>query len=392
MHTKEILRELIALPTISSNPNRELIDRCAGLLRDAGAEVVLLEADSGQKANLYATIGPRDRPGVLLSGHTDVVPVDGQDWSVPPFEMTEHEGKLYGRGTADMKGFVASALVAALAASRRHLQTPLHLAFSYDEEIGCVGVRSLVEMLAKAPFRPRMCIVGEPTSMDVATGHKGKAALHARFRGREAHSALAPTGLNAIHLACDFVASLRELQSEIEREGPRDDDYDVPYSTVHVGRIEGGIALNIVPNTASVQFEIRHLAADDPAAIIERIKTRAAAIVASHTTQFPEADIAIEITNTYPGLDTPLGAEVVSFVKALTRGNATKKVAFGTEGGLFDTELGIPTVVCGPGSMEQGHKPDEFVSERQLAQCDTMLATLIDRLELNLFQTRVDET
>lgn len=384
MRTIDILDELIAYPTISANPNRELIDRCAGLLRDVGADVALIEAEGGGKANLYATVGPRDRPGVLLSGHTDVVPVEGQDWSVPPFALTRRDGRLYGRGTADMKGFVASALAAALVAAERPLATPLHLALSYDEEIGCIGVRSLIEMLASAPFRPRLCIVGEPTSMDVATGHKGKVALRARCRGREAHSALAPTGLNAIHLACELVASLRELQREIERDGPRDGDYDVPYTTVHVGRIDGGVALNIVPNAASVSFEIRHLAADDPATLIGRVEARAAAIVATRRAAFPEADIAIEITNTYPGLDTPPGADVVAFVKSLTRGNATKKVAFGTEGGLFDTELGIPTAVCGPGSMAQGHKPDEFVSEAQLARCDAMLAALITRLEAGL--------
>ena len=379
--TIDILGELIAHPTISANPNRDLIERCAELLRDAGAEVVLIEADGGRKANLYATVGPRDRAGVLLSGHTDVVPVEGQDWSVPPFALTRRDGRLHGRGAADMKGFVASALAAALVAARRPLVTPLHLALSYDEEIGCVGVRSLIGMLADAPFRPRLCIVGEPTSMDVATGHKGKVALRARCRGRGAHSALAPTGLNAIHLACELVASLRELQRELEREGARDGDYDVPFTTVHVGRFDGGVALNIVPDSASLLFEIRHLAADDPSALIARVKAAAAAIVATRRADFPEADVAIEVTNAYPGLDTPPGADAVSFVKSLTRGNATKKVAFGTEGGLFAAELGVPTVVCGPGSMAQGHKPDEFVSEAQLARCDAMLAALVERLE-----------
>ena len=384
MRTIDILDELIAHPTISADPNRELIDRCAELLRGVGADVVLIEADGGRKANLYATVGPRDRPGVLLSGHTDVVPVEGQDWSVPPFALTRRDGRLYGRGSADMKGFVASALAAALAAAERSLATPLHLALSHDEEVGCVGVRSLIELLAAAPFRPRLCIVGEPTSMDVATGHKGKRALLARCRGREAHSALAPSGLNAIHLACELVAALCELQREIERGGARDDAYDVPYTTVHVGLISGGVALNIVPNEASLRFEIRHLAADDPDALIGRVEARAAEIVAAHGERFPEAAIAIETTNAYPGLETPPESDAVAFVRALCRGNATRKVAFGTEGGLFDAELGVPTVVCGPGSMAQGHRPDEYVSEAQLARCDGMLATLLGRLEAGL--------
>ena len=219
---------------------------------------------TGAKANLYATIGPADRPGVMLSGHTDVVPVDGQAWTHPPFALTRRDGRLYGRGAADMKGFVACALAAALRAARRRLRAPLHLALSYDEEVGCIGVRRLIDVLAEAPVRPAFCIVGEPTSMAVATGHKGKTALRATCVGREAHSALAPLAVNALHLGCDLVAAIRARQAEIAASGARDGDYDVPYTTLHVGRMSGGTALNIVPNRCEVEFEIRNLAADDP--------------------------------------------------------------------------------------------------------------------------------
>lgn len=382
MQSVDILKELVAFPTVSADPNRALIGYCADLLREVGAEVTLIEAEEGQKANLYATLGPGDRAGVMLSGHTDVVPVEGQDWTVPPFALTEREGRLYGRGTADMKGFLACALAAALRAGE--LRTPLHLALSHDEEIGCVGVRSLIDMLAHAPVRPRFCIVGEPTSMQVVTGHKGKTALRVRCTGREGHSALAPKALNAIHLACDMIGAIRALQAEVADGGLRDEGYDVPYSTLHVGRIDGGVALNIVPNACGFDFEIRNLAGDDPEALIVAFRERAEEIVAPMRARFPEASIEMEVTNRYPGLDTAEDAEVVAFVKALTGGNGTGKVAFGTEGGLFSSALGVPTVVCGPGSMAQGHRPDEYVSLEQIARCDAMLEALLSRLRAGM--------
>ncbi len=384
MQTETLLRDLIAFPTISADSNLALITYCADLLQDAGAQVTLIKDATGQKANLYATIGPQDRPGVLLSGHTDVVPVTGQDWTVPPFALTERDNLLYGRGTADMKGFVACALSAARKASRMDLATPLHLALSYDEEIGCVGVRSLIDMLADAPFRPQFCIVGEPTGMQVATGHKGKTAARVVTKGRAGHSALAPNALNAIHMACDMIGAIRDIQSQIAENGARDTDYDIPYTTLHAGNIKGGVALNIVPHEASFEFEIRNLTNDDPPAILALIKTRRDAYLGTLRERFPEADITIDITNSYPPLGTDPDGAVTHLVKSLSGANATIKVAFGTEGGLFSDRLGVPTVVCGPGSMEQGHKPDEFISTAQLSACDAMLDGLLQRLETGL--------
>jgi acetylornithine deacetylase len=307
-----------------------------------------------------------------------VVPVDGQSWTVPPFALTAVGGRLHGRGTADMKGFVACALSAMLAASRRPLAHPLHLALTYDEELGCLGAPALIEAMAAAGARPAMCLVGEPTLMAVATGHKGKRALRAVCRGVEGHSALAPFALNALHLGADFIAAIRRLQADIAARGPRDGDYDVPYTTVHAGVVSGGTALNIVPNRCDVDFEIRWLAEDDPDAHIDALRAEAARICAA--TGWPEAAIGIETLWGYPGLGTPPDADVVRFFKGLTGANGTIKVAYGTEGGLFSSRLGVPTVVCGPGSMSQGHKPDEFVTEDQLAACERMLARLIDRL------------
>jgi acetylornithine deacetylase len=384
MQTADILARLIGFDTTSSKPNRALMDWVQDLLGGAGIAAQIIPDASGGKANLYATIGPQDRPGVMLSGHTDVVPVDGQVWTRPPFVLTESEGRYYGRGATDMKGFVASALAAALMAARRPLATPLHLALSYDEEVGCLGVVSLIDMLAHAPHLPAMCIVGEPTGMQVATGHKGKIALRATCTGREGHSALAPMALNALHLGADFLGAVRRLQDEVAESGLQDGDYDVPYTTLHVGKMQGGVQVNIVPNSCTLDFEIRNLAGDDPQALIDRLRVEADRITAPLKAAFPEAAITIDRLWDYPGLGTPSSAPVVQFVKSLTGANGTMKVAFGTEGGLFSSRLGIPTVICGPGSMAQGHKPDEWVSVGQITRCDAMLAALLDRLEAGL--------
>lgn len=377
---REILDRLMAFDTVSSKPNIALMGYVRGLLEEAGLIVALIPDADGGKANLFASTGPAGA-GVMLSGHTDVVPVEGQHWTKPAFALTEAEGRYYGRGAADMKGFVACAVEAMLLAAQRPLKVPLHLALSYDEEIGCMGVRSLIDLLAAAPVKPRFCIVGEPTGMQVATGHKGKVALRASCVGREGHSALAPLALNALHLAGDFLGAVRRLQAEVAASGLRDGDYDVPYSTLHVGKMSGGVQVNIVPNHAVLDFEIRSLAGEDVAGLIARLEAEAEAIVAPLRGEFPEAAIRVERLWDYPGLGTPSDGEVVRFVKGLTGANGTIKVAFGTEGGLFDARLGVPTVICGPGSMAQGHKPDEWVSVEQVERCRGMMAALVGRLE-----------
>ena len=379
--TIQILNHLISYPTVSRDANINLIDYIAELISCDNVKPVIIKNKEKSKANLFASIGPKNSEGVMLSGHTDVVPIDGQDWTKPPFECTYENGLYYGRGTADMKGFVACAVNAFVKAKQLKLTNPLYLALSYDEEIGCLGVRSLINMMEDLKYKPSMCIVGEPTSMSIATGHKGKTALKAECIGVEAHSALAPTGTNAIHLACDLINEIRIMQKEIAEKGYKDDDYDIAYTTLHVGKISGGIVLNIVPNHTSVDFEIRNLVQDDPSKILEKLKVRIALIIKATKKTASNADIKITITNEYPGLNTDINSEIVSFISSLTGSNNTIKVAFGTEGGLFSSKLSIPTIVCGPGSMNQGHKPDEFVSEKQLIKCDRMLETLIDRLQ-----------
>ncbi|MDZ4136560.1 MAG: acetylornithine deacetylase [Paracoccaceae bacterium] len=378
---RAIFETLVGFDTVSARPNIALMHFVRDLLAEAGIPAQLIPDVSGSKANLFATVGPAGIGGVMLSGHTDVVPIEGQAWTRPPFRLTEDQGRYYGRGTTDMKGFVACAIAAMIKAARRPLKVPLHLALSYDEEVGCLGVRSLIDMLDAAPVRPRMCIVGEPTGMQVATGHKGKIALRATCTGREGHSALAPMALNALHLGADFLNAVRALQTRVATNGLRDGDYDVPYTTLHVGRMNGGVQVNIVPNACVLDFEIRSLAQDDTAALIDDLHAAAIAITAPLRADFPEADIRIERLWDYPGLGTPSDAAVVNFVKGLTGANGTIKVAFGTEGGLFSQRLGIATVICGPGSMAQGHKPDEYVSVEQITRCEAMLAALTMRLE-----------
>src|SRR5688572_16124347 len=259
-----LLERLVGFPTVSRDSNLSLVHFVRDFLSERGVASTMLADETGRKANVFATIGPPLRGGIMLSGHTDVVPVDGQDWSSDPFRLVERGDRLFGRGTADMKGFLACALRAADRAAARPLKRPLHLAFSYDEELGCLGVRPMLDALDRAAVRPALCIVGEPTSMLLAVGHKGKTGLRGTCCGSEAHSAMAPTAVNAIHLAVDLINSLRERQAALAAEGAVDPAYEIPYTTLHVGKIAGGVALNIVPNRCTLDFEIRNLASEDP--------------------------------------------------------------------------------------------------------------------------------
>ncbi len=376
------LEKLISFNTVSRDSNLALIDHVSDLLKPLGFRIQLAPSEDGRKANLYASIGPEDVAGVVLSGHTDVVPVEGQAWSSDPFVMRRDKGLLYGRGTADMKGFIACCIAMAPRAAELSgkLSAPIHFAFSYDEEIGCVGVRRLIDMLEPVTPKPRCCIIGEPTLMQVVTAHKGKAGERVTCTGLEAHSSLAPTAINAVHLAIDLINEIRRLQAEIAETGTKDGDYDVAYTTLHAGNLHGGETLNIVPNLAKFEYEIRHLPADDPQALVARIHARADELVKQARTVFPGADISFAPGTAYPALDTAPDSEVVNYVKSLTGGNSTGKIAFGTEGGLFQTRLGIPTVVCGPGSIGVAHKPDEYIAETEMAACDRMLEKLLDDL------------
>jgi acetylornithine deacetylase len=380
MNSMEILERLVGFPTVSRDSNLDLIGFVRGYLASHGVESRLYTDPTGRKANLYASVGRPGAGGVLLSGHSDVVPVDGQTWSSDPFQLREDAGRLYARGAADMKGFLACAVAALARASRRSLRRPLQLAVSYDEEVGCVGVRSLIDDMEHWTDLPRLCIVGEPTLLRIAVGHKGKTALRATCRGLAAHSARPDRGQNAIHLGSDLVRMIRARQLGIEASGPRDPGYEVPYTTLHVGTIHGGTVLNIVPDQCELELEIRNISADDSALHIHGLREDARKIALEATQHGPAADIHIEVINEYPGLDTPEHSDVVDLVAALTGHRQCIKVGFGSEGGLFSQRLKIPTVVCGPGSIEQAHKPDEYLASDQLSRCDAMMDALLERL------------
>ncbi|MES0880928.1 acetylornithine deacetylase [Roseibium sp. SCP14] len=375
--TLQTLEQLIGFDTVSAKSNLQIVDFIEDFLKERGFRLSRIDDDGGQKAGLYAEIGPTEG-GILLSGHTDVVPVTGQAWTRDPFRMTDEGERVFGRGTTDMKGYLACMLSAADQASKKELKEPLKLVFSYDEEIGCVGIQKMAAQLSQLLGNPRACLVGEPTEMQVAIGHKGKAAIKAVCHGQSGHSALAPTFVNALHLAADFVVELKGIQDWLREHGTRDEAYDIAYSTVHVGKLSGGTALNIVPDRAELVFEYRHLAAEPPDGIMDRIQEAADRVSDRYREASSGASIELDRYNAYPGIDVPADAGIVALGQKLAETDRVTKVAFGTEAGVFDT-LGIPTVVCGPGSMEgQGHKPDEFISKDQLAACDRMMDRVLD--------------
>ncbi|AKS46116.1 acetylornithine deacetylase [Octadecabacter temperatus] len=367
--TLELLDKLVAFPTVSCDSNLDLIDWVEDLLKSAGFEVVRIWSPDRSKAGLFARIGPDVDGGVCLSAHTDVVPVDGQTWTRPPFELTDEGDRVFGRGTTDMKGFLASALALAQRVGASSLSAPLSLSISYDEEIGCVGIRQMMPELKKKVGKPRLVIVGEPTSMKVATGHKGKAAFKVTCHGQAGHSALAPQFVNAIHVAADFIHQTRDLQGKLAA-GPQDAAYSVPYSTVHVGKIHGGRALNIVPDSAELDMEIRHLAQTPARELQQDIEDIAQRVSDAYPAASP---VTVDPINAYPGLQTDPSEAAVVWATKLAGGCGTTKVPFGTEAGFF-ADLGLTTVVIGPGDMaSDGHKPDEGLRKGDLVACDKMM-------------------
>ena len=376
----EMFERLIAFDTTSVRSNLDAIAFMKAHLEGLGAATRLTFSDDRHKANLYAVLGGEDRPGIMLSGHTDVVPVDGQDWSLPPFALTERDGKLFGRGTADMKGFVALALALAPEFAARGLRLPLAFSLSYDEEVGCMGVRRLIEDLETVPVKPGLCIVGEPTGMKVIAGHKGKKSLRCHVHGKECHSALAPQGVNAVEAAAEVIAHIRGLQRRIRRDGPFDEAYDPPFTTLHTGVVQGGRALNIVPRDCWFDFEIRSLPAQGGDGLYDEIVAFARQRIEPEMRAVDAATgVEFQVVNDTAGFDLPDDHAAVRFATMLTGDNRVGRVSFGTEAGLF-TQAGMPSVVCGPGHIEQANKPDEFISLDQLAQGEAFLRRLMEHM------------
>jgi acetylornithine deacetylase len=372
----EMIGRLVGFDTTSRDSNLALIDFVRNYLSDHGVKSELVHDQSRRKANLYATIGPGDRGGVLLSGHSDVVPIDGQDWESDPFRTRDSDGKLYGRGTSDMKSFLATvvAMVPDFVAAK--LKTPVHIALTYDEEVGCLGVRPLLAALAKRPVKPKLCIIGEPTSMQPVIAHKGKRSLRCHVHGLESHSALTHVGVNAIEAAAEIVAHIRGVARRMRDEGPFDPTFVPPYTTIQTGVIAGGTALNIVPRECHFDFEIRGLPNADVEALCDELRKFAATLLPEMQRVGPQTGIVFEELNDTPGLGMAPEDEIVRLVQSLGGANGLGKVSFTTEGGLYQ-QAGIPTVICGPGSIEQAHKPNEFIALDQVQQCEHFLRRLL---------------
>ena len=375
--TREILDRLIAFDTTSRNSNLELIRWAESYLAERGVTAALQFDETGEKANLWATIGPTDTPGIMLSGHSDVVPVDGQNWSSDPFRAEERDGRIYGRGTADMKSFIAISLAHVDDFLAADLKMPVHIALSYDEEVGCLGGRQLASMLSGLQIKPRLCVVGEPTNMGVVVGHKGKSSYRCHVRGHECHSSLTHQGVNAVEYAAMLIAEIRRLAGDKRDNGPFDQAFDPPYTSVHTGVVQGGTALNIVPKDCEFLFEFRNLPADDPDEMLDRVRAAADRLSEEMRAVQPDTGIEFERIAWFAGLETAEDAEAVTLGKAFAQANATSKVSFGTEAGHYHG-AGVPTIVCGPGDIEQAHKPDEFVSVDQIAVCEGFFGRLID--------------
>ena len=375
----EILKKLVSFDTTSFKSNLDLIKFIENYLNDLNIKSELIYDETKNKANLFTTIGPNLQGGIVLSGHTDVVPVTKQNWTSDPFILTERDDKLFGRGSSDMKGFIAIVLSRVSAMVEKKLKKPIHLAFSYDEEIGCVGVHSLLDLIKKKSINPEFCIVGEPTSMEMVIGHKGKHAYDVKVDGLSCHSGQAPYGVNAINYASKLINYIEEINKEKSIKGPFDNEYEIPYSTLHTGLIKGGTILNIVPNLCQFEFEIRHLAEDDPLEIIQRIKQYTEELLIKEMHNISSiTNIEINEKINYPGLNISESISPVKQVKELLGKSSHKKVVFGTEGGLFKRELNLPTIICGPGSIDQAHKPDEFISIQQIEKGGTFIDKLIN--------------
>jgi acetylornithine deacetylase len=377
--TEEMLARLVAFDTTSRDGNIPLIAFVEDYLDGWGVPHFRVDYEANRKTNLFATIGPDIAGGIVLSGHTDVVPVDGQPWTSDPFELTERGERLFGRGTCDMKGFLAVCLAEVPNFLKAGLKSPIHLALSCDEEVGCKGVRPLVAHMRDHLPKPRAVIVGEPTSMKVVNAHKSAITFSTEVTGHEAHSSLTHHGVNAILVAGELLSEISRIREDMIARGDPTRRFDPPYSTVHVGVIEGGTAKNIIPRRCAFQWETRLLPTADPQEVPSRFEAFARRLEPAMKQVAPEAGIATETVNQVPGLAPEKDSPAEHLALHLAGANSTHAVSYCTEAGLFQ-QIGIPAVICGPGSIEQAHKPDEYIEESELRKCEAFMGRLVQQL------------
>jgi acetylornithine deacetylase len=381
--TLEMIEKLISFDTTSRDSNLGLIEWVRDWLKPYGIESTLVYDPDKRKANLFATIhgksGHAPRPGIVLSGHTDVVPVDGQAWDTDPFKATIKDGRLYARGACDMKGFLGVALAMAPRFAAADLKAPIHLALSYDEEVGCLGVRGLIDLLSSQGFKAAGCIVGEPTSMNVVVAHKGKRSFRCTVHGKEAHSALTPQGVNAIEYAARLITYIRMMADRMQQLEVRDHGFDVPFTTMQTGTIKGGTASNIVPKECVFDWEFRYLPGANPDAIEKEVRDYAASLLPEMHKVAQDAGIAFDLKSAIPGSNLKEADDVTQLALALSRRPGVSKVAYATEAGLFE-QAGLPSIICGPGSIEQAHKPNEYCDLEQIVLCETFMDRLLERV------------
>jgi len=370
------LKQLVSFDTVSYNSNLELIHLCQQTLAELGFECSLFHNEDKTKANLWATIGPKGIPGIILSGHTDVVPVSGQTWHSNPFEIKEEGDKLYGRGTCDMKGFVAVCMAFAKDFASAELKFPIHFAFSYDEEIGCLGVRSVTKYLSELDVKPFCCFVGEPTMMQVVRKHKGKQYFQCDVRGFECHSSLSHLGVSAVEYGAAMVSKIRSMKLRKQNEGPFDENFEPPYTTIHCGVMHGGEACNIVAGNCSLKAEWRYVPAEDPSKLFEEVLNYGKELETEMKQVVEETGVEVKMMAQGPALDTPEDSVPVKLAQDFSGSKGSCCVSYMTEAGLF-SQAGVPTVIIGPGSIEQAHKPDEFVLIDQMAQCEQFISNVL---------------
>jgi acetylornithine deacetylase len=379
--SRAMIERLIGFNTVSRDSNLGLIEWVRDYLHRIGAVTRLTHDPTGKKANLFATLGDSPKPGLILSGHTDVVPVDGQSWDTDPFAAVERDGKLFARGSADMKGFIGIALAQAprfvAALNDNRLDAPLHYSLSYDEEVGCIGVRGLIRDLEENNIRPAGCVVGEPTSMQPIIAHKGTHRIRCRVLGREAHSSYVTYGVNAIEYAARLVVFIRHIAERLAQAETRDYGFTVPYSTLSTGLIQGGIAANVVPKDCVFQFDMRTLPNTSPESLFQEIRAYAQELTREMHAVDEQSGIDLEWLSQTAGLAAAETDAIVQWAMQLSRNSQVGKVSYGTEAGLFQ-KMGVPSVICGPGDIAQAHRPNEFVTLEQLAQCERFMDRILE--------------